>query len=67
MPPSLSKSIKKSNHSVVMAKNRKLFASKGEDFWFCVALIVIIVGIAIVITYSLKNSNERYKNSDYFH
>ena len=50
-----------------MARNRKMFSSKGEDFWFCVALIGIIFVIAIAITYSLKNSNEKYKNSEYYH
>ncbi|CDW90762.1 UNKNOWN [Stylonychia lemnae] len=67
MPPaSMQSVIKKSNQHATMAKNRKLFSNKSEDFYFCIAFIVIVVGIAVVITYSMKNSQERYLKSDYF-
>jgi hypothetical protein len=50
------------------SKKRNTFfsSSSKEDFWVCVLLIVLIVGIAVAIVFSQQNANEKYKQSDYF-
>eukprot|EP00347_Sterkiella_histriomuscorum_P024531 403330786 len=36
-----------------------------EDCWFCVGVIALIVFVAVVISYSIQNANEKFIKSDY--
>lgn len=62
----LGRSAKKQANTNNSKKLKRFLSNKSEDFWFCIALIALIVGITVSLTYSMKNSQEAFVKSDYF-
>lgn len=62
----MARKIKKSQQVSASIKAKKFLSNKTEDFWFCVAFIVLILGVSLLLAYSMKNSQEAFVKSDYY-